>query len=70
MGMMKVEMQIHGFNSFAACFWQTSDLQWEGVVTQDINDMEVKIIKSEHAILLLRKSDFLQHAEVSNESSR
>jgi len=66
--MMKVEM--HDLNSFVACFWHTGDQQWEGVVTEDLNIVEVNIIKSDHAILLLRKSDFVQHAQVSNESSR
>lgn len=66
--MMKVEM--HNVDSFIACFWHTGDRQWEGIVTDELNNMEVNIIKSDQAILLLRKSDCVQRAQVSNESSR
>ncbi|MDD4802628.1 MAG: hypothetical protein PHF24_06790 [Syntrophomonas sp.] len=66
--MIKVEM--HDFESLVACFWHTGDQQWEGVVTEDLHNLEVNIIKSDRAVILLRKSDCEERCQVSGQSSR
>ena len=60
-----VKVETHDCRSFVACFWNTGNKEWEGIVSNKLENMNVSIIKSDHAIILLRKSDSIE--SVSNE---
>lgn len=66
---MILKVETHDCSSFVACFWHTEGQDWEGLITSELSNMEVSIIKSDQAIILLRKSDFVQPAGVSNGSN-
>ena len=54
--MIKVEM--HEIRSLVGCFWNTGNKEWEGILSKEFDESEVKIIKSDRAVILFRKSDF------------
>ncbi len=64
---MKVD--ILDLDSFVACFWQVKAEKWEGVINKVIENGEVSVIKSDKAIILFRKSDFVQPVAVSSENN-
>lgn len=66
--MMKVEM--HDVHSFVGCFWNFGNSEWGGVLSKFLENMDVSIIKTEHAILLLRKEDFDVPVQSSSENNR
>lgn len=65
--MMKVD--ILDIDSFVACFWQVEAEKWEGVINRIKNNCDVRVIKSDKAIILLRDSDCVQPVAASSENN-
>lgn len=46
-------METSDFKSIVGCFWQNENGKWEGVLKQDLEQVDLKVLKRSGVILLL-----------------
>jgi len=60
-----VKVETCPMKSLVGCFWHKGST-WEGVLEPDLDNLEIRVIKSENAILLLRKNQIGEPGQSSN----